>query len=335
MRVLVIGGTGNISREIVRGLLERGNEVTIYNRGQHRDPPPAGARVVHGDRRERETFESTVRALAPEAVIDMISYSPEDAASAVRACSGQVCHFIHCSTVMTYGPPVPQPVCGEEGPLGAQTPYGQAKIAADELLLRAHAETGFPVTIIKPSYTFGPGIPLHRMIGDDGNWIDRMRKRKPILSAEGQLLFQFLPSRDAGDLFALVTGREPMLGQIYNMVNPQAITWDDWHRAAAAAVGVEVEIVNAPQWLLGQIDDRYKGIAGNFGHQQVFSGEKLRRAVPEWKPVTPLVEWMAANIAWMDRHGLVSDSDADPLEDRIIAELRGLPQRVGAGSRAQ
>src|SRR5712692_4045239 len=231
MRVLVIGGTGNISREIVRALLHRGHEVIVFNRGRHRDPQPVGARVVHGDRKERDAFEATTRALEPEAVIDMISYSPEDAASAVRAFSGQVSHFIHCSTVMTYGPPVPQPVCSEESPLGARTPYGKAKIAADELLLRAHAESGFPVTIIKPSYTFGPGIPLHRMIGDDGNWIDRMRKRKPILSAEGQLLFQFLPSRDAGDLFALVLGRQQMLGQIYNMVNPRAISWDDWHRA--------------------------------------------------------------------------------------------------------
>src|SRR5688500_5446001 len=106
MRVLVIGGSGNISREIVRALLERGHEVTIFNRGRHRDPQPEGARVVQGDRKEREAFEAAVRELAPEAAIDMISYSPEDAASAVRALEGRVRHFIHCSTVMTYGPPV-------------------------------------------------------------------------------------------------------------------------------------------------------------------------------------------------------------------------------------
>ena len=328
MRVVVIGGTGNISREIVRALMGRGDEVTVYNRGRHRDPQPEGVRVVHGDRKDRPAFEAAMRELELDAAIDMISYSPDDAASAMRAFAGRVGHFIHCSTVMTYGPPVPQPVCDEESPLGARTPYGQAKNAADALLLQAHAESGFPVTIIKPSYTFGPGIPLHRMIGDDGNWIDRMRKGKPILSAEGQLLFQFLPSRDAGDLFALCLGRTGMLGQIYNMVHPQAITWDDWHRAASQAVGVENEIVNVPQAALERIDDRYKGIESNFGHQQVFSGRKLEQAVPEWRPSTPLVEWMTANIAWMDQHGLVTDSDADPLEDRIIADLRAMPDRV-------
>jgi nucleoside-diphosphate-sugar epimerase len=328
MRVLVIGGTGNISREIVRALMERGHEVSVFNRGRHRDPQPDGVRVIHGDRRERDAFEAAMRSVQVDAVIDMISYSTEDAASAIQAFAGRISHFIHCSTVMTYGPPVPQPVCDENGPLGAQTSYGQAKIAADELLLKTHVENGFPVTIIKPSYTFGPGIPLHRMIGDDGNWIDRMRKRKPILSAEGQLLFQFLPSRDAGDLFALTVARKSMLGQIYNMVNPRAISWDDWHRLAGEAMGVEVEIVNAPQALLMQIDDRYQGIDSNFGHQQVFNGDKLRQAVPDWQPATPMAEWMAANIEWMDRHSLVKDSDADPLEDRIIAELRALPARV-------
>jgi nucleoside-diphosphate-sugar epimerase len=328
MRVLVIGGTGNISREIVWALLEHGHAVTIFNRGRHRDAQPEGVRVVNGDRKDREAFEAAMRGLEVDAAIDMISFTPDDAASALRAFAGRVHHFIQCSTVMTYGPPVPQPICDEGATLGAQTPYGQAKIAADALLLRAYIETGFPITIIKPSYTFGPGIPLHRMVGDDGNWIDRMRKRKPILSAEGQLLFQFLPSREAGDLFALTLGREKMLGEVYNMVHPNAITWDDWHRAAAEAVGEEVEIVNAPQALLAPIDDRYKGIDANFGHQQVFSGQKLRQAVPEWQPSTPLVEWMAANIAWMDHHGLVANSDLDPLEDQIITDLRGLPERV-------
>src|SRR5438132_10396357 len=150
MRVLVIGGSGNISREIVRALQRHEHEVVVFNRGRHRDPQPEGVRVVLGDRREREAFEATTRALEPDAVIDMISFSPEDAASAVRAFSGRVRHFIHCSTVMTYGPPVPQPVCDEGAPLGARTPYGQAKIAADALLLREYVETGFPVTIIKP-----------------------------------------------------------------------------------------------------------------------------------------------------------------------------------------
>jgi hypothetical protein len=41
------------------------------------------------------------------------------------------------------------------------------------------------------------------------------------------------------------------------------------------------------------------------------------------------VESVAENIEWMDKHGLVVDSDADDLEDRIIAAARNLPAGFG------
>src|ERR1041384_8325778 len=104
MDVLVIGGTGTISRAIVQSLLRRGHGVTVFNRGQRSDTPPSDVRVLHGDRRDRAAFEATLQQHTFDAAIDMISFTAEDAASAVRALRGNVGHFIHCSTVMTYGP---------------------------------------------------------------------------------------------------------------------------------------------------------------------------------------------------------------------------------------
>ena len=188
MKVLIIGGTGNISRGIVAALLQRNHEVVMFNRGQHPDAPPPDIQVIHGDRRDRDAFESRMRAEKFNAVIDMISYNADDAASALRAFRGRVDGFIHCSTVMTYGPPFPFSGVNipETAPLNGTSEYGRGKIAADKLLLDAHAEDGFPVTIFKPSYTHGPGMLVHRQVGGDGSWIDRLRKGKPILSAGGR-----------------------------------------------------------------------------------------------------------------------------------------------------
>ena len=79
MKVLVIGGTGNISRGIVAALQSRNHEVVLFNRGQHADPPPPDVRVIHGDRQDREAFEAKVSAENWDAVIDMISFNAEDA----------------------------------------------------------------------------------------------------------------------------------------------------------------------------------------------------------------------------------------------------------------
>lgn len=105
MRVLVIGGTGNISSGVVAALLERNHQVALFNRGKRPDPPPPDVQVVQSDRRAREDLESKLWVEKFDAVIGMISFVADDAASSLRAFRGRVEHFVHCSTVMTYGPP--------------------------------------------------------------------------------------------------------------------------------------------------------------------------------------------------------------------------------------
>ena len=330
--VLVIGGTGSISRAIVQSLLRRGHQVTVFHRGQSVDRPPDTVSALKGDRRERAAFEAMLRERRFDAAIDMISFDAQDAASAVRALHGRVRHFVHCSTVMTYGPPFTSLHQDETAPLNGRhgRAYAAGKVAADELLLRAYANEGFPVTIVKPSFTYGPGRDLFRQLSLTTEWLDRLRKGKPILSAgDGQNYFQFLPAADAGEAFADIVGNPASVGQVYNLVHPEAGTWDEWHRAVARALGVEANIVHAPQELLLKVaPERYAYLSHNFGHTQVFSGAKLARLLPDWRPVMSRQDAIAATIDWMDQHGRIADSDADTLEDRIIAALTALPERL-------
>ena len=329
MRVLVIGGTGNISTGVVAALLERDHQVVLFNRGQRPDLPPTGVQVIHGDRQAREDFEGRLRAEKFDAVIDMISFDPDDAASALRAFRGRVDHFVHCSTVLTYGPPFDGINLDETAPLNGSSPYALGKTAADALLLKAYEEDGFRVTILKPSYTYGRGM-LGRQVPGYGIWIDRLRRGKPILSAgDGLNRFQFLSSQDAGVGFAEVLGRSKCFGEVYNLVHQTPMTWDEWHCLVAEALGVTADIVHVAQDTLVAIaPERYGELSENFGHTQVFSGAKLSRDVPEFQPGPPLIENLAESIAWMDRHNLVPDSDTDDLEDRIIAAVRGIPDQI-------
>ena len=157
MKVLVIGGTGNISRGIVAALQHRNYEIVLFNRGQHRDPPPSDIRIIHGDRQQRDDFEAKVGAEEWDAVIDMISFNAEDAASALRACQGRIGHFVHCSTVMTYGPPFSGINLPETAPLQGESGYGRGKVAADNLLLEAHARDGIPCDYLQTVLYTRPG----------------------------------------------------------------------------------------------------------------------------------------------------------------------------------
>src|SRR5580692_1934953 len=107
MRVLLIGGTGLISRGIVKHLLARGAEVTVFNRAEREDTLPAEVKRIVGDRDLAEDFERRFAATRFDVIIDMICFTPEQAASDVRAFGGRCEQFIFCSTVCTYGLKIP------------------------------------------------------------------------------------------------------------------------------------------------------------------------------------------------------------------------------------
>jgi nucleoside-diphosphate-sugar epimerase len=319
MRICVIGGTGNISTGLVALLLKRGHDVTCFNRGQS-GAVPEGAVWIQGDRRDRAAFERTVQGLPFDAAIDMQCFNREDAASSVRAFP-HVQHFVQCSTVCTYGiAPDSLPVT-EDHPWRPTTAYGQHKAQADAVFLEAYHRQGFPVTIVKPSTTYGPKQGLLRQIAWDFSWIDRIRKGKPLLiCGDGNTVHQHLHVDDAALGFAHILGRAQCVGQVYHLVDRGCITWAAYHRTAMRVLGRQVELVGVPLAELVAFDVPNLEICREvFAHHAYYSAEKLFRDVPEFRPVVSLEEGMRQVIDAMDQAGRIPDSDLEDWEDRILA----------------
>ena len=103
MNVLIIGGTRYFGKIIVRMLLERGDEITLFTRGQSRPPFWESIRHLSGDRNDRSDFEGKLRGRQFDAVIDNIAYRKEDVESAIRTFGGNVGKYLFVSTVSVYG----------------------------------------------------------------------------------------------------------------------------------------------------------------------------------------------------------------------------------------
>jgi nucleoside-diphosphate-sugar epimerase len=331
MRICVIGGTGHISTSIVTLLLKQGHEVTCYNRGQSGEVP-AGARWMPGDRTDRVTFERRMQAMRFDAAIDMICFTREDAASSVRAFP-HVQHFVQCSTVCTYGIAHDWMPVTEDHPLRPVTAYGRHKAEADAVFLEAYDRQGFPVTIVKPSTTYGPQQGLLRQIAWDVSWIDRIRQGKPLLiCGDGDALHQHLHVKDAALGFAHILGKAHCLGQTYNLVGRGCISWADYHRTAMRVLGRQVELVGVPLADLIALNMPNMQICREvFAHHGYYSAEKLLRDVPEFRPAVSLAEGMRQVIDAMDRAGRLHSSDLEDWEDRLIAAQRHSRGRVGRG----
>ena len=329
MRICVVGGTGNISQAFVNLLLQQGHEVSCFNRGAS-GSLPEGARLIQGDRTNRADFEARMQAERFDAAIDMICFDREDALSSIRAFRG-VGHFVMCSTVCTYGIHCDWFPTTEDHPLHPITAYGQNKAAADAAFMEAFYHEGFPVTIIKPSTTYGPKQGLLRQIAVDFSWLDRIRKGKPIVvCGDGNALHQHLHVEDAALCFANVVGKAHCIGQTYNMVRRGFTTWADYHRTAMQVLGREVELVGVPMADLRALNIPGFGICEEiFAHHSYFSAEKLFRDVPEFQPRISLAEGMAQVIEAMDRDRRIPDSDGLEWEDHIIAAQRQVRVVVG------
>ena len=159
MHVLIIGGTGLISTAIVDQLLERGDDVTLFNRGlsEARFAHPERVHYLRGDRSDFAAFEAEMARHTFDAVIDMVAFAPEAADSLLRAFTGRTQQIVVCSTVCVYGGPMTALPAADDEPHRSVTDYGRNNSAIEHTLLSANGKNGLHTTVLRPSFTTGEG----------------------------------------------------------------------------------------------------------------------------------------------------------------------------------
>jgi nucleoside-diphosphate-sugar epimerase len=260
MRVLIIGGTGLISVGIVKHLLARGADITMFNRGKRENTLPDSISQITGDRNEFDLFERRFSHDHFDVVIDMIAFSPQQARSDVRAFGGRTTHFIFCSTVCSYGVKIPSyAVVDEQFPQEPISEYGKNKLLCEQIMLEAHQGGAFKTTIIRPSHTYGEGSPLIDQLEPNPVSWDRMLKGKPVLIAgDGLGLWNSTHRDDVGKLFAYASLNPVAYGKSYNATNQRIFTWRDYYREVAEVLGTDAKIISMPaDWIVNHDKKRF------------------------------------------------------------------------------
>ncbi len=288
MKVLIIGGTGLISQGIVKHLLTRSADITLYNRSQRDNPFSSQVKSLTGNRLHFTDFERTFSSQTFDVVIDMICFKPEEAESNLRAFAGQggrCGHFIFCSTVCTYGSKIPPSVFIDETfPQEPISDYGRNKLACEQIFLRAHEQKKLTTTIIRPSHTYGPsGNMIDQLEVNPVAW-DRVEKGKPILCAgDGLGLWQSTHRDDVGKLFAFAALNEKTFGQSYNATRDEVITWRDYYTHVSAALGKTPNLVLMPAgWIVSHDPKRFGLLREITQFHGAYSCSKAKRDIPEF-----------------------------------------------------
>lgn len=327
MKILFIGGTGLISSACAELAVQTGQDVTILNRAAStKYPLPEGARHLAADiTSSPASLADLLKGESFDTVIDFIAFTPADIQRDLDLFTGKTGQFVFISSASAYQKPPAHYLITEDTPLAnPYWQYSRDKIACEEMLLRAHREQGFPVTIIRPSLTYGPSqIPIL-----NGSWqhpwtyADRiLRGQKVIVPGDGTSLWTLTWNGDFARGLLGLLGRSETLGHAFHITSDEVLTWNQIVLELGRALGVEPRIVHIPSDLIAMYSEHATGsLIGDKANSVVFDNSKIKRFVPGFHCEVRWAEGVRRTIAWFEADPARKniDHEASQLWDKII-----------------
>jgi nucleoside-diphosphate-sugar epimerase len=244
VKLLVLGGTQFLGRAVVEAAHERGDEVTLFNRGQTNPDLFPKAERVRGDRAVDPLPEGDW-----EAVIDMPGYVPAVVRRSAEALRDSVDRYVFVSSISVYadfreGPTEDSPRA-ELGdlPIDEMLPgyenYGPLKALCEDVVTEVYDRRAL---IVRPGLIVGPYDPTGRFT----YWPHRVaRGGEFIVPAPPDDQVQFVDARDLGAwLVDLCARRE---SGAFNATHPGA-SWADLVESCLRVTGAD----SRPVWVDGE-----------------------------------------------------------------------------------
>jgi nucleoside-diphosphate-sugar epimerase len=323
MKVLFIGGTGNISTSVSKLAVSQGVDLYLLNRGKSGVDIP-GAKTIKADIYNPKEANEALKNHKWDVVVNWISFIPEHIHNDLDLFQGKTKQYIFISSASIYQKPPSMPVIDESTPLSNPFwEYSRDKIACEELLNEAYRKDGFPVTIVRPSHIYDTTIPV-----SIGGWteytiIDRMKKGKMvIIHGDGTSLWTVTHARDFAKAFVGLLGNQRSLGHAINITSDEVLTWNQIYGAVAHAAGTELNAVHISSEFISRIaPDQADGLLGDKAHCAIFDNSKIKKLVPNYTATIPFSEGIKETLAWFEEkeERMIVNPETNAMMDKIIA----------------
>ncbi len=329
MRILMIGGTGTISMAITRRLAERGEELYLLNRGTRSAELPGNVNTIVADINDEEATARKLDGMKFDAVCEFIGFVPAQVECDYRLFKDMTKQYIYISSASAYHKPVRSYLINEGTSLAnPYWQYSRDKIACEEFLMKMYRENGFPVTIVRPSHTYDERSVPMGVHGKNGSWqvIRRMLDGKPvIIHGDGSSLWTMTFNTDFALGYCGLIGNPHAIGEAFQIMNDETLTWDQIYQTIADVLGVELKAYHVSSEFLAAVSDYdFTGsLTGDKACSVVFDTSKLKKAVPEFRPTVHFEQGVRMVIEHIMAHPelQIEDPEFDAWCDRVIAAL--------------
>lgn len=323
MKVLFIGGTGNISVSVSKRAIAHGIDLYLLNRG-HRRITIEGAKTITADISQPNQVQAALGEHYFDAVVDWIAFVEPQVERDLALFRGKCGQYIFISSASAYQKPLTHPVITESTPLAnPYWQYSRDKIRCEERLLRAYREESFPITIVRPSHTYDVNIPIAV-----GNWAGyvlpkRILDGKPVVvHGDGTSLWTLTHSEDFAKGFVGLLGNPQAIGHAFHITSDFLLTWNQIYDQIGDALGVKPVVVHIPSDFIAKVDpDMGAGLIGDKMWSVIFDNSKIKRFVPDYVANIPFHEGIRRTLAWFqsDASRMAVPPADDAQIDRILA----------------
>ena len=333
-KALFIGGTGTISTAITQRIASMpGWELYLINRGNRSRVIPPNVKLILADINDEEDVRLKLEGLQFDCVCDFIGFVPSQVERDYRLFKDITKQYMYISSASAYEKPVSNYIITEETPLvNPYWQYSRDKIACEAFLMEKYRDEGFPVTIIRPTYTYDErSVPLSVM-GNSGSWqvLDRMLQGKQvIIHGDGTSLWTMTHNSDFAKGFTGLMANEKAIGQAIQITSDETLTWTQIYQCVADALGVELRPYYISSYFLADIAPEYDfegGLLGDKACSVVFDNSKLKSLVPDFKPEVPFAQGIKRTVDYIHEHPQLKrpDPQFDAWCDNIIKKLESL-----------
>lgn len=331
MKVLFIGGTGQISSAIVRKLSkEKDFEVWLLNRGNREVPD--GVHQIIADVNDEEKVADAIKDMTFDTVCEFIGFTVDHIERDYRLFKGKTKQYIFTSSASAYHKPAAGYLITEGTTLAnPHWQYSRDKIACEEFLMRKYREEGFPVTIVRPSHTYDErNIPLG-VHGKNGFYqvIKRMQEGKPvIIQGDGSSLWHLTFNEDFAIGYTGLIGNRHAIGEAFHITGDEVLTWDQIYQTIADALGVKLVPYHVSSEFLSAVGDKYGfdfegSLIGDKSVSVVFDNSKIKRISPKMTTYIPFHRGVRMALEYVLTHPeeYKEDPEFDIWCDKVIDAL--------------
>ncbi len=324
MKALIIGGTGTISTAVTAQALQAGFDVTILNRGNQRDVQDAIGQI-HADVRDRAAMEAALKGETFDVVCDYLTFTREQARQSIEIFSGKAGQYLFISSASVYQKPPARYLITESTPLSnPYWEYARQKIDCELCFNEAYRETGFPVTIVRPSHTYGdtsiPWVLNARAMRY--SLIHRLKARKPIvIPGDGTSFWTLTHNTDFARAFVGLMGKSQAIGHTFHITGDEAMTWDQYLHIIADAVGEKAEIAHiATDAIVKRLPGERGPLTGDKAQTAIFDNSKIKTFVPGFEAKVPFEMGVRRTLHWYETHPekLGYDLEWDAVMDELV-----------------